>query len=602
MKNIRYPEDLVVTSDDFKNVEIEKLIEEGNEKDVDYYHSIFSEKAKDLIGQGKVNEGKVLWLLSDACSPILKPESANGPFVPICSGGGRRTFLPEDFSDKDIAFLESIIPEIVDYHLRARIADICWFMGRPRKPEVALTAIDAYLKYRFEDEDHAHNCKAQYERAIFLCSIHRELTKERSELIHDYLLETLQKNIGQPGTLIIVSDLLLKHGIGDSTEVVYNTLVKSAENIRFDSQRKLLENAYEGIKRKKKPDNRLYDIHSRIAEGYIEDASCISSIFSADLYHKAILEYYKIPKRIRNQYVSEDRIKELNCLIEEANQQALTEMTPISSPPINIADVVKASREHVRGRDFPEAIIAFAHISNSQDMGEYKEEAIKILRDSILLALVSRTHYAHDGRVVAKSPGANLGGESDPSTELAIWEQMMSSYHFHVSLCVEGMILQSLEVINAEHRITLPNIFDMCRASTAVPNDRLLLWAKGIYFGFENDFMSAVHLLTPQIEHLVRVNLKRYGIKTTNTDESGIETENGLKTLLDNNDINRVFDENTVFELKAIFTDCYGFNLRNEIAHGLVDSNIGHTYSAVYAWWFCLKLIMQGIISFNKND
>ena len=44
------------------------------------------------------------------------------------------------------------------------------------------------------------------------------------------------------------------------------------------------------------------------------------------------------------------------------------------------------------------------------------------------------------------------------------------------------------------------------------------------------------------------------------------------------------------FELKALFCDAFGPNLRNEIAHGLLDDASCQTAQAVYAWWFLLRL------------
>jgi hypothetical protein len=410
------------------------------------------------------------------------------------------------------------------------------------------------------------------------------------------LIETLQKNVGISGTVTIVSDLLLKHGIGDKTEIVYETLLETAKSSRFDPQRKILENALAVINRKKKTDNRIYDIHARIAESYAEQAASSPSMFASDMYHKAILEFQKIPRRIRDTYASTKRLNELDDLKEDANIQASTEMAPISSPPINITDIVNASIKQVKGIEFPYVLLALSNIIETQKIQKYREEAIKNIRESILTSLFQTTQYSRDGRVTAKSPGADIGDESNPDNETVIWHNMMQNYHFYISLCVQAAIIPALEVINAEHRISLDMMYGMCRVSTVVPRDRILVWAKGIYAGFESDFIVAVHLLTPQIEHYVRVQMKLRGIRTTTTDQNGIETENGLGTLLANNDINQVLDVDTLFELKAIFTDSFGFNLRNDIAHGLVDSNLSHTFSAVYAWWFCLKLIVTHIM------
>ena len=69
----------------------------------------------------------------------------------------------------------------------------------------------------------------------------------------------------------------------------------------------------------------------------------------------------------------------------------------------------------------------------------------------------------------------------------------------------------------------------------------------------------------------MRWHLKAAGIKTTNLDSDGIENENGLSTLMDLPEVTQIFGEDISFELKALFCDPFGPNLRNELAHGLLD-------------------------------
>lgn len=596
MSDRGYTSDLAITLDDYKKTDISSLLVEVKMKGIEYYQEVLTRHAKANIERGSIKEGKVLWMLSDACSMMLNPESPNQPFKPWFIGGGRRSALPDDFKEEDIKFFTDILTEITDYQLQARIADICWFVGKPRKPSFALKAIDAYLEYRFEDEDRAYNSKAPYKRAIYLCAIHQDIIQDRNQKIHTYLMESAKKYAGNVLIISIISELLLEHGIGDDTDEVYQIILSTSDAGKFEPKRRLLENAREVIRRKNNRDLRLFDVHAKIAEAYIEEAACATgSVFSADLYNKAILEYQKIPRRLRSQYITGDRINELYELIEDSNQHASLEMTQVGSPAINITEIVNASREHVRGREFPDVLLAFANISHTKKVSDYREEAIKNMQEHILTALVPITQYSKDGRITAKSPCADLGNASSPDNDDVIWYHMMQNYHLYISLHVQAMLLPALKVINAEHRISLDMIIGMCSVSATVPRDRILVWAKGIYSGFENDYMVAVHLLSPQIEHYVRVKMKQKGIRTTTTDKNGIETENGLGTLLADKDISKVLDNDTVFELKAIFTDSFGFNLRNDIAHGLVDSNLGHTYSAVYAWWFCYTLVINHI-------
>ena len=62
----------------------------------------FSAAARQAMDEGRQSHGKVLWLLADACSPMLSPKSMNEPFKPFMVMSGRRSVIPEDLAEADI--------------------------------------------------------------------------------------------------------------------------------------------------------------------------------------------------------------------------------------------------------------------------------------------------------------------------------------------------------------------------------------------------------------------------------------------------------------------------------------------------------------------
>ena len=58
-------------------------------------------------------------------------------------------------------------------------------------------------------------------------------------------------------------------------------------------------------------------------------------------------------------------------------------------------------------------------------------------------------------------------------------------------------------------------------------------------------------------------------------------------------EIEEVFGKDLVFELKALFCDPFGHNLRNELAHGLLDDGDCRSAASIYAWWLGLKLVFN---------
>jgi hypothetical protein len=133
----------------------------------------------------------------------------------------------------------------------------------------------------------------------------------------------------------------------------------------------------------------------------------------------------------------------------------------------------------------------------------------------------------------------------------------------------------------------------LARQSPIIPTGREQLVGKALYAGFDNDFVAALHILVPQLEHLVRYHLKQAGVQTTNLDQSGIENENGLSALMEKVDVKTIFGENIAFEIKALFCDPFGPNLRNELAHGLIGVDQAQSTYSIYAWWLMLKIVFN---------
>ena len=117
---------------------------------------------------------------------------------------------------------------------------------------------------------------------------------------------------------------------------------------------------------------------------------------------------------------------------------------------------------------------------------------------------------------------------------------------------------------------------------------------RGLLAGYNGDYATAVTLLIPQLENMVRAALNFAGHNTQHIDTNGIQTEKSLCRLVDRSCAAAVLGENRAFELKALFCDSIGPNLRNSVAHGLLDDDIARSLHSLYAWWWILRLVIAG--------
>jgi hypothetical protein len=280
--------------------------------------------------------------------------------------------------------------------------------------------------------------------------------------------------------------------------------------------------------------------------------------------------------------------------MKQAGYDVINRMGRIEYPAINISEVVSQARASVMGKSFEAAIYAFANVYHCTKKDIIHERAIQVLRSSPLHSMTTTTRYSKDGRIIAQLPGFTLGDISSKEYNNAVWSKMVEYYELEVNFAVHGRIYPALQVLTLEHRIPKSFCEALAWNSPIVPLDRAELVGKALSAGFDHDFTVGLHLLVPQIENMVRIALTAAGIRTTNI-QDGIENENGLSTLMLDPSVDNIIGVDLAFELRALFCDPFGPNLRNEIAHGLLDDEECQSDLAVYAWWFGLKLVFNAL-------
>ena len=125
--------------------------------------------------------------------------------------------------------------------------------------------------------------------------------------------------------------------------------------------------------------------------------------------------------------------------------------------------------------------------------------------------------------------------------------------------------------------------------SPFVPEDRMHDYWIGLTAGFQNDFVTATHLLIPQLENSLRHLAVTNDIIVTTYDKR-FHLENLLGDLITK--IRPLANEDIIDELDSFLVDNNNVNFRNELLHGLMETTLVHKYGQ-YAWCLCLKMILQ---------
>lgn len=551
---------------------------------------------------------KALWLIADACSMLLDSDSTNAPFEPLAVFEHGRSAVAGDFRPDDLALFSAISKSVQNRVLRARLADVAWIGAKPKKSvDDARQAIDAYIQEPPTEETWVTSLK-EWRRAVTLCKQLRQGAEGRLDKIEQDLERIAEAALQLDGGLgLVVARLLFECHLANAGGRKFAELLAVrgdsmlASGSDFWNARAYLGLAAQWF-------TRLRDLE-RAADMTVKNALS----FEAEADHRIALDLHtghlvaqsfledaiqmlrKVPKDQRSSRNIEEQLLRMSRRLTESGEKAVQSMPTISFGKTDITEIVELSVRAVRGKEPLQALIELARLHSGANLAQMTQSAEESLRQFACSRLFGASHISRDGRVIARTPGVSVNETSEGHKE-KVFSKVMQHYAIDINLVCQGQILPALSTLIQEHTIAKADLAQLMSLAPIVPPGRADQLAKGLWEGFEGDFASAIYLLAPQVEHLVRWHLKQTGAKTTNLDNGGIENEIGLSSLIEMPELGSVFDENTVFEMRALFCTALGPNLRNEVAHGLLGAEDARSVASVYAWWWILRLTLRSFV------
>lgn len=491
--------------------------------------------------------GKVLRLLYEAVTLKFIPQNRNIPFA--LSNWQRRPGqdIKGFFSDEEVCFFGEIAPEVESPFLRARLADLAWTFKRSLGPRMALEAIDAYRSVPITCDhwfDPGKDCLTRAIDLIFLLKtgVGDRLTNIQSDLIAAFEFS----EVGDAMLGCSLGEFILEHKFASGHFAVLCThLIQLAEDFEsqnnYDSARQCLEVAAIAYAKQNGKSLESAKMISQVAALFVKEAESRMEGeekhfgAAASLMELAVSRYMGIPKKEREELGIDATIPLLRRKMEEVNRRIPENMRRFSVR-LPIEDMVEESQAQVRGKSLRDALVAFATLCPPPNLEKLRTTAVKNIRTSFLSAIATQMHYTSDGRLAAVCPAMEHASSDEEFAEknaLLIRVKMLEAYKHLIHTRVSGAIYPALEIMHAEHTLSESDFLSLTQGAPIVPPGRAWFFAKALNAGYEQDFSTAVQLLVPQVENMIRYHLKNAGEVTTTHDASGISQEIGLSSLME---------------------------------------------------------------------
>ncbi|QTA38513.1 DUF4209 domain-containing protein [Thermosipho ferrireducens] len=282
-------------------------------------------------------------------------------------------------------------------------------------------------------------------------------------------------------------------------------------------------------------------------------------------------------------YYLKNEAKKVLIKIKELNQEILSELSEIEiSIKISSEKFKKAIDKVVEG-ELEAALekIAMYFIPR-------KDETLELLKDILkkypLSFLIPREIIDHKGRIIATVDP--IREDIDGHSIFQIPQNMqINSFLLH----------ETVITLKNKFNLNTETVVEYLYNSPIFEDERKEFFIRGIGTYLNNDYLVAIHILVPQIEALVRNLAQIIGVPILTQNRFNGFNYKTLYGLLSDEKIIAVLSEDMCLYLKALFTDVRGWNIRNDVCHGISDLQSFNQVVAdrVFHVLICLALLRE---------
>jgi hypothetical protein len=550
------------------------------------------------IAEGKVpQDAKPVWLAVEQVLALHLHSDAESeqPLVPVNVVNG----LERDF----LGNFAQMVGEIDSADLRARVLDLAWLarVCDHTKVPIAVTAYMASADEQFDPRQWLH-AFTRIQRAVTLAA-----SMGRQQQLFTGIVEEVEKRLDSAGLddplwlTHRLMELLLGFQVGDPgrwAEFAHQVAQRArnryelsgvGNGIECERERSYLDTEI-SWRRRLGQDEAVRLLHIEVSDAFVRQADGV--IAAGWPSAKSVASHFIgcAIGRLRQIGGETAKVDELRLRQQVLQRESLAEM-PSTNVSVDLTETVNAARAHVTGKPPVVALVSFAYIHSPTPKAEIEQEVRRNATDNPITAMLPQSFLGPRGTVLAEHAGV---ADHDDNTGFAL--ETMRVAQTRQSLIASAALHVAAEQIRIEHGLDTGWFLGLARSSEFVPSNRERSFARGLAAGLRGDYEVATAILIPQFEHAVRELFFRRGIVTATLPSSGAQNEHDLNALLKHPRATEIFDEELVFDLRVLLIEKAGANLRNSIAHGLLDD--GAVFGAkVYFWWMCLRLVLLPVLN-----
>ena len=308
------------------------------------------------------------------------------------------------------------------------------------------------------------------------------------------------------------------------------------------------------------------------------------------------IDAYKSARKEWSSLNSEDDLKRVMLKLKKRQKQFADSMPTITEP-IDNSEAVEQMKVHIESASLVKAIWFLVYgIIGLENKGRIAEKIKKDHTKFLSSDLFLKGYLDKNGRRVGSVP--SIQGSTESDMELICRDYART----HYTINVIALVQRYLYMMNQKFELNESNLRFLVDNNIFVPQDRKGAFLKGLVAGFNYDYLTSMSVLMPQVENAIREMAKTLDILTDKSDNKGIQEYLSLGSIINKLEDSELLEEDLIFNLRLFYAGEFGYDMRNNVAHGLLsDDELDCSIQSMAVWWYTLRLCCDYSSDFNKR-
>lgn len=553
--------------------------------------SLFSDESCQELDSTADKE--IFALMKNISSIRMETTDNDVRFYPAIICDGMRSYSVEDIKESDYAVLTSLDFKNLPLKLKARVSDILW--TQKKHYEYAQIAAEAYLNLfnLIFSDDNWVEARDMINRTICISAQTKQndLYNRCCKTLYDIIVNLNGTDTGFLSISFIEIILNQKYD-NIKTIIDINKIIDITDKIILHNKNNpsQVEDAYSlkaACFNKQKNNVSATQTNIDMAEYFVDYAESLlkngkNDLFRAEkFFTKAILLY-------RNNGKSHKAEKTHRRLLDIQKDKLQAMHTHTIT--FDASKAIENISQNMDGLSFEECIIRLTQIVSFCKKDDFKNKVLKDLKSHILINLCSRSFINSSGQTIFELPPLDI---SDPEKDDTILDMHihneMREYQNTAGNFYLGFVLS---YIREHFDVNNQSLEFIVHDNFIVPHDRENIFISAIRMALNGNYYEALHILAPQTENIFRNIANGVGGITSTLESDGTSKEKVLSSIFDLPELLECYDNDILFFFKGMLNEQAGANIRNRIAHGLIDPQGANSGASIYFICAVIKLLV----------